>query len=135
MNVIKHLVSKYRLKIEGNITFFANYQLFNVNFQSMLYFLGLLLLLQVSCDEERRIDWVGEPNHAQPQDANIQSSNRNNQPERIRNLNDATQAPIFENIIEGEEDDLQQRQQPESILPVFGKGTYLEFVEQQKLDP
>lgn len=91
--------------------------------------------MQVNCDVERRIDWVGETGHAQPQDSTTQTISRNNQPARIRNLNDATRAPIYENIIEGEEDDLQQRQIPESISPIFGKGTYLEFVEQQKIDP
>lgn len=91
------------------------------------------LLLHVNCDVERRIDWVGEPNHAQPQDT-TQRPTGNDQLGRIRSLNVDRQAPISQNLVDGEEDDLQQRQLPEAILPIFGKGTYLEFVEERKLD-
>lgn len=82
--------------------------------------------MQVNGEEARRIDWVGDPNHPQPQDPIP------NQPtERYQAMNEAAQGPTYQNEIE-DYDDLQQRQQPESIRP-FGKGTYLEFVEQEKI--
>lgn len=87
----------------------------------------LLETVQINAEINRRIDWVGEPNHAQPQDPSL-----NNRPERVERLyEDAGQAKITPNIIEpnNDDEDLQQRQ-----VPIFGKGTYLEF-EQQRQSP
>lgn len=83
----------------------------------------------MSCNVERRIDWVGEPDHAQPQDSTQQPA-QNVQTGRISNANDVQQVSISQNLIDGTDDDLQQRQQPQSIVPIFAKGTYLEFVRQ-----
>lgn len=85
----------------------------------------MLITLHINGEEERRIDWVGEPNHSQPQDP------APNTPERLRSWNDGRLAPIFNNIIDENDNDLQQRQKP--IFPF--KGTYLEFTEQQTLKP
>lgn len=83
-------------------------------------------MIQVNGEIERRIDYVGEPGHAQPQDPPS-----NNQPNRSGRLYDGTSSDsIGANIIpkydvDDYDDDLQQRQQP-----IFAKGTYLEFVQQ-----
>lgn len=75
----------------------------------------LLITLQVNSELNHRIDWVGEPNHRQPQDPSPTHADA-----RIRSLTDARQA---KNSVDDDNDDLQQRQEP-----IFGKGTYLEFV-------
>lgn len=80
-----------------------------------------LLSLQAN-GEMRRIDYVGEPNHPQPQDPPPNSSPS----EQLQAIVDAA----YPNLIENDEDDSQKIQQPETIS--FAKGTYLEFVDQQK---
>lgn len=77
--------------------------------------------------DERIIDYVGEPNHRQPQDAPP-----NTRLQSTRHEHDTRESYIAPNSIEESDEDLQQRQQPESISPIFGKGTYLEFVAQEK---
>lgn len=77
--------------------------------------------MQINAEIKRRIDWVGEPNHPQPEDS-----------PRYERVYNARQPPIAPNNIRqndhDDDDDLQQKQQP-----VFGKGTYLEFSQQQQL--
>lgn len=107
-----------------NKTFaFVNKFRFYYSFQLVVWLFVLILTVQIHGEIERRIDWVGEPNHAQPQDAPLA---RNVQLERIRSSTDAGQEIIAQNHIDAnvddDDDDLQQRQEP-----IFGKGTYLEF--------
>lgn len=97
----------------------------------------VLISLQVSAQLERRIDWVGEPNHRQPQDPT-----GNHRREQLQALNENTQAPTYPNknldtIGDNDDDkdnDLQQSQQPEN-LRIFAKGTFLEFTGQQTIGP
>lgn len=77
----------------------------------------LLETVQINAEIKKRIDWVGEPNHAQPQD-----SPENIHPERGQRLYDDAKQAQNDLQSNDDEDDLQQRQQP-----IFGKGTYLEF--------
>lgn len=88
-----------------------------------MWVIVLLITVQIKGEIERRIDWVGEPNHSQPQDSPLA---RNIQNERIRSSTDAGQEIISQNYIDANDDDLQQRQEP-----IFGKGTYLEFPKVQ----
>lgn len=87
------------------------------------FFVLLMMIIQIN-GEEKVIDHVGEPDYPQPQDPpSIRSRIRS---DNVQSAIDARQL----NIIDDNEDDLQQRQQP--IAPIFGKGTYLEFVSQEK---
>lgn len=83
----------------------------------------LSISLQANEEKEKRIDWVGEPNHRQPQDPLPSLPT-----ERYQAMNEIAQGPAYENEID---DDVQRLQRPQ---PVFGKGTYLEFVEPQKIE-
>lgn len=84
-----------------------------------------MMIIQIN-GEEKVIDHVGEPNYPQPQDPPPSRIRSNN----VRSALNARQLNIYPNVIDDNEDDLQQRQQP--IAPIFGKGTYLEFVSQEK---
>lgn len=85
------------------------------------------MIIQIN-GEEKVIDHVGEPNYPQPQDPpSIRSRIRS---DNVQSAHNARQLKIHPNIIDDNEDDLQQHQQP--IAPIFGKGTYLEFVSQEK---
>lgn len=85
------------------------------------------MIIQIN-GEEKIIDHVGEPNYPQPQDP--PSIRSRIQSDKVQSALDAKQLNIYPNIIDDNEDDLQQRQQP--IAPIFGKGTYLEFISQEK---
>lgn len=84
-------------------------------------------------ENEIRIDWVGEPGHAQPQDPPITL-----RPNALGPVYETRQAlnaiplndPNTNDDNDDDDDDLQQK-----VEPVFGKGTYLEFDEQRKLSP
>lgn len=97
-------------------------------------FLVPLILAQSNVGVERRIDWVGEPNHRQPQDP--KSSNT-----RTENFIEANPLNSEFNLIEKDDeddDDLQQQHQQvqfedfqqKRLTRTFGKGTYLEFARQ-----
>ncbi|XP_031630185.1 uncharacterized protein LOC116345169 isoform X1 [Contarinia nasturtii] len=89
--------------------------------------------------EDIRIDWVGEPNHSQPQDPAPKHQENKLKATNEYKLQLANEhGPSYQNEIpdsDSNDDDLQQRQQPEPISPIFGRGTYLEFVEQRTLKP
>lgn len=92
-------------------------------------FIALLSILHVNAENEIRIDYVGEPGHAQPQDP---PSTR--EPKALGPVYETRQAlnviPLNVPNTNDVDDDLQQK-----VEPVFGKGTYLEFDEQRKLNP
>lgn len=82
----------------------------------------LLEIVPINAEIERRIDWVGEANHPQPEDP-LRSG-------RVYNTRQPSFTPntIGQNYHNDDDDDLQQKQQP-----IFGKGTYLEFTQPQQL--
>ena len=94
-----------------------------------LFIALLLLILHVNAENEIRIDWVGEPGHAQPQDPPPTAH-----PNALGPVYETRQAlnaiPISDANTNDDDDDLQQR-----VEPVFGHGTYLEFDQQRKLNP
>lgn len=88
---------------------------------------------------QRRIDWVGEEGHRQPQDPVPRSQN-----ERYQTMNDNLQGPSYQNEIsdDDDDDDVQKPQQPDDVQTIqqpesddFGKGTYLEFIHQKYINP
>lgn len=90
----------------------------------------------MKAEKEIRIDWVGEPGHAQPQDRPITPRPNalgpvyeTRQALNVIPLNDPnTNRDNYVN--DDDDDDLQQK-----IEPVFGKATHLEFDEQRTLKP
>lgn len=86
----------------------------------------MLSILYTNAEEAIRIDWVGEPGHAQPQDR--PSTGKPNALGPIYETRQALNA--LPNINDDNDDDLQQK-----IEPIFGKGTYLQLDEQRKIDP
>lgn len=88
-----------------------------------------MLAISLQAEEEviRRIDWVGERDHPQPQDPAPKPR------ERYQTVNEATQGPIYENEINDNSDvQLIQKQEP---IEIFGKGTYEEFGQQKIIKP
>lgn len=92
-------------------------------------FVLLSVLHAIYAEKEVRIDWVGEPGHAQPQDPPSTV-----QPNGLGTVYETRQAlhyvPVNNADTNDDTDDLQQQ-----VEPIFGKGTYLEFDEQRKLKP
>lgn len=81
----------------------------------------------MNAEKEIRIDWVGEPGHAQPQD-------RPSTPQPIPKPN--ASGPVYDtrqalNALpdDNDDDDLQQKVEP------IDKGTFIEFDEQRILKP
>lgn len=98
-------------------------------FQLVGFFIVLLTILYVNAEKEIRIDWVGEPGHAQPQDHRPTPQPRPNSLGPIYETRQALNAlPIAKD--DDDDDDLQQK-----VEPIFGKGSYIEFDEQRIVYP
>lgn len=94
----------------------------------------LLSIFYVAAENEIRIDWVGEPGHAQPQDSpsTVQPNALGPVYETRQAINIIPTNDAYTNAADDDnDDDLQQKQQE----PIFGKGTYLEFDEQRIIKP
>lgn len=96
-------------------------------FQLLGFFMVLLAVLCANAETEIRIDWVGEPGHAQPQD---QPFTPKPKPNALGPIYETRQALNALPTGEDDDDDLQQK-----VEPIFGKGTYLDFDEQRILSP
>lgn len=84
-------------------------------------------MLNVRAETEIRIDWVGEPGHAQPQDQ--PPTTHPNALGPIYETRQALNAIPYTN--DDNDDDLQQKIEPAD----FDKGTYVEFDKQHKINP
>lgn len=91
----------------------------------------LASILYVNAENEIRIDWVGEPGHAQPQDPPpARHKPKPNALGLIYETRQALNAIPNANDDDDDDDDLQQKEEP-----ILGKGTYLEFDQQRILNP
>lgn len=97
-------------------------------FQLVGFWLAMLTILYVNAEKEIRIDWVGEPGHAQPQDQPPTPQPRPNALGPVYETRQALNA--LPTVRYDEDDDLQQK-----VEPIFAKGTYLDFDEQRILNP